>query len=446
MKKTKLYIKGMHCISCEMLLEKEFKKIPSLKSCKVSHQKGFAELECDENLPRKKIKSIIRSCGYKLVKNQSDTKQKERQEKPKFSQILAITLGLLIIFYIIAKIDFMRFLPSFGGEVTVVIALLMGIVASLSTCLAITGGIVMSFGATVQVAEGSKNHFLARAMPHIYFHIGRIGGFILLGGLLGLIGSKINYSLSFTGYLTILIAIVMLYMGLQILNIVPNITKLGFHLPKFLSRKIHDLEKSDHHLMPTIIGALTFFLPCGFTQSMQLAAVTSQNFLSGALIMGAFAIGTMPVLFSVGIGSTYAHKEKMKIFYNIIGVIIIFFSVYSFNSGLILAGSPVTIDVWNQGQESSVSEVSGDMQVVKMDIDWTFQPSEFEVKKGIPVRWEINGINVSGCSNQIVIPQMNITKDITSGINIVEFTPEKEGVIPFSCWMGMQSGRFIVTD
>ena len=81
-----------------------------------------------------------------------------------------------------------------------------------------------------------------------------------------------------------------------------------------------------------------------------------------------------------------------------------------------------------------------------MDVDWTFKPTELAIKKGIPVRWEINGINVSGCSNEIVIPKLNIRKKIGTGLNIIEFTPEKEGIIPFSCWMGMLNGRFIVTD
>ena len=304
----------------------------------------------------------------------------------------------------------------------------------------------MSFGATVHVHEGRRHHFLSRALPHIYFHIGRIGGFALLGGLLGLVGSKINYSLSFTGYLTILIAIIMFYIGLQILNIVPNITNLGFHIPKFLSSRIHNLQDSNHHLMPVIIGVLTFFLPCGFTQTMQLAAVTSQNFLTGALIMSAFALGTVPVLISVGIGSTYARKEKMQFFYKFIGVIILFFGLYSLNSGLVLAGSPITIDFWRSGGNAASSTISGNVQVVKMDVDWVFKPTEFKIKKGIPVRWEINGINVSGCSNEIVIPKLNIRKKINVGSNIIEFTPDKEGVLPFSCWMGMINGRFIITD
>ena len=86
------------------------------------------------------------------------------------------------------------------------------------------------------------------------------------------------------------------------------------------------------------------------------------------------------------------------------------------------------------------------VQVVKMDVDWSFKPNQFKIKKRIPVRWEINGVNISGCANEIIIPDLRISKQIQPGLNIVEFTPEKEGKLRFSCWMGMIGGEFIVTN
>lgn len=444
--KKKIHIKGMHCVSCEILLEKELKKLPGFKTCKVNHKNGSADVECSEAIHQENLEKAVKHCGYEITEGADEPNHSEKKNSAEdLIQIILMVISIVAILFLLKKVEIARFFPNFGSKINVAIALLMGVVASLSTCLALTGGIVMSFGAMIKTGK-SAHPFLNRAKPHLYFHAGRIGGFMILGGILGLIGSKINYSLTFTGYLTILIAVVMFYIGLQILNFVPNITKLGFHLPKKLSSKIDSLQKIDHHLAPMAIGAMTFFLPCGFTQTMQLAAVTSQNFLTGAFIMGAFALGTMPVLLSVGIGSTYAHKDKMQFFYRFVGVLILFFGLYSLNSGLILAGSPVNLSSFKNSVGSTASVISGSVQVVKMDVDWTFKPNEFTIKKGIPVRWEINGINVSGCSNEIVIPTLNIRKKINTGLNVIEFTPEKEGVLPFSCWMGMLNGRFIVTD
>jgi uncharacterized protein len=447
MQKTTIYIQGMHCASCEIILEKELKKIEGIDWCNVSHKKGTAKIKYSGEKPMQKIQETIGKCGYEIADGQKTTKPvKAKNSFDDYMSILMTFVLIGLIAWFLKKLELSRFLPDIGDNMNLFIALLLGIVASLSTCLALTGGLVMSFSSVYKPEEDKKHKFLAKANPHIYFHIGRIGGFALLGGLLGAIGSKINYSTTFTGYITIFIAMVMLYIGLQILNITPSITKLGFHLPKAFSKKIHSLEGNNHHLAPILIGALTFFLPCGFTQSMQLAAVGSQSFIQGALIMGIFAIGTMPVLLSIGIGSTYAQDREFKSFKKIIGVIIIFFAIYSLNSGLILSGSKISLNQLPSSGSGEIVETIDGKQIVKMDVDWSFVQDTFKVKKGVPVRWEINGINLSGCSNEIVIPELKIRKKLSKGINIVEFTPEKSGTLPFSCWMGMLGGKFIVTD
>ena len=446
MKKETIHIKGMHCKSCEMLLEKEMRKIKGIEIGHISHKKGEIEIEHPDSmpLPIKSIRNAVNQLGYHVVSTEEEKKVKlHKNTWEDYLGIAAIALLVIIISYILKELEVTRLLPDLSGQVNPLIAILLGVVASLSTCLILVGGIVMSFGEMYPIHPDAKHPILSRAIPHLYFHAGRIGGFVILGGILGLIGSKITYSLSFTGWITIVVAIVMLYIGLQILDIVPNITKLGFHLPKFLSKKIHNVEEMNHHLAPILIGALTFFLPCGFTQSMQLAAVASGSFVTGAIIMGAFAIGTLPALISIGLGSTYARQNRFGFINRTIGVIIVLFAVYSLNSGFVLAGG--NLNFW-QSKNIETSAVSGDMQVVKMDVDWSFKPSEFKVKKGVPVRWEITGVNVSGCSNEIVIPKLDLRKKINKGLNVLEFTPEKTGTLPFTCWMGMIGGKFIVTD
>lgn len=367
--------------------------------------------------------------------------------KNSFSDYLEIFLlagCLLFLLFLADQMNFSRFFPDISENTGIAIAFLIGIIASVSTCLTLVGGIVMSFGSVVGVEGGRADHFLKRGLPHFYFHLGRIGGYALFGGILGLIGGRLNYSPSLTGYLTAIVALVMLYIGLRILNILPQVALFGFRLPSFLSSRIEELLNSKHHLMPVIIGALTFFLPCGFTQSMQLAAIGSQNFFTGALIMAAFALGTMPVLLAIGIGSTYASREKFGFFKHLIGVVIIFFALFSLKSGLILAGFSYVPIFSVPNQKIEKSQLSADLQVIKMDVDWVYSPSEFTLKKGIPVRWEIRGINVTGCSNELVVPSLNIRKSIVKGLNIIEFTPVKSGIIPFSCSMGMIGGKFVV--
>jgi plastocyanin domain-containing protein len=75
-----------------------------------------------------------------------------------------------------------------------------------------------------------------------------------------------------------------------------------------------------------------------------------------------------------------------------------------------------------------------------------YQPSTLTVKVGVPVRWEIDGQNVGGCTRDIVVPSLHIEKTLTKGQNLIAFTPTKTGTIPFSCGMGMVRGSINVIN
>ena len=212
-----IYIKGMHCASCEIILEKELKQVKGIRNCKLSHRKGTLSIKCKGAPPLNEIKKVVRDIGYHVV-SKNDKNNKEVQNTFRdYIQLIFIFMGVAAIAFFLQQFEITRFFPEFGSNVNVFVALLLGIVASLSTCLVLVGGIVLSFGNMYQVRDDKKHTLFSRSLPHIYFHVGRIFGFALLGGILGLIGSKINYSLSFTGYLTIVVAIIMLYIGLQII-------------------------------------------------------------------------------------------------------------------------------------------------------------------------------------------------------------------------------------
>jgi len=89
----------------------------------------------------------------------------------------------------------------------------------------------------------------------------------------------------------------------------------------------------------------------------------------------------------------------------------------------------------------------GDSQVIKMDVTRSgWQPNSFVLKKGVPVRWEINAKELTGCNNQIIVDDYDLDIKLKKGLNVVEFIPDKTGTVGWSCWMGMIPGSFIVTD
>ena len=73
-----------------------------------------------------------------------------------------------------------------------------------------------------------------------------------------------------------------------------------------------------------------------------------------------------------------------------------------------------------------------------------YQPSNLTIKAGVPVKWLIDGAGAIGCTSQIVIPDLNITRSLNSGMNEVDFTALNPGPLAFSCSMGMVRGSFNV--
>ena len=86
-------------------------------------------------------------------------------------------------------------------------------------------------------------------------------------------------------------------------------------------------------------------------------------------------------------------------------------------------------------------------QEITMNVDYSgWSPKVFALKKGVPTKWIINGEELTGCNNGIIIKDYNINFEIKQGENIIEFTPDKDGLVSFTCRMGMLKGTFIVTD
>ena len=91
--------------------------------------------------------------------------------------------------------------------------------------------------------------------------------------------------------------------------------------------------------MPIAIGAATFFLPCGFTQSMQLYTLTTGSFWTGSLTMLAFALGTLPVLAIISFSSLSIRKNTSSgIFFKTAGLIVIFFGLFNLINALASTG------------------------------------------------------------------------------------------------------------
>lgn len=291
--------------------------------------------------------------------------------------------------------------PSLG------ISFLIGLTAGVSSCMALIGGLILGISAKWN-QEHSESSAFSRFAPHLYFHLGRILGFGLLGGILGLFGSVIHFSNLFLGFTTLVVGIIMVLLGLNLTNLSPRLGSFSLKLPKFLGKNI---DGEDSGKIPTMItGAATFFLPCGFTLAMQAYAVSTGNFMMGALAMALFALGTVPGLLSIGFVSAVLRGDLLKKFFTFTGVIVLLLGIFNFSNGYTLLSLGATAPaIVSPASDSANLEV----QEVRMVQDGDgYTPSKISIDAGKKIRWIITGKNQYTCSTQIIVPQLGISKSL----------------------------------
>jgi len=328
--KYEYHVIGMHCPACELLIEKKIGKLEIIKNAdavlgsKKLYLETGTDISKDELLA--KVNEIIKPHGYEISLERIRHKVNFRDLAIGFV-IAAVIVG---IFFLIQKLGIANILG--GKSMSFALVFLIGVVASLSSCMALVGGLVLSISSSY--AKGKD-----RIWPLILFHGARIIGFFLLGGAIGLIGIAFKLTPGFYFTASIVLFIVMLILGINLLDIFPFFRKLQLKMPKSLSKRITGAEKIGNKFVPLLLGILTFFLPCGFTQSMQINAMASGNFLQGGLIMLIFALGTLPVLALISFTSVkFSHSLKSGIFFKTAGFIVIFFAIFNFLSALTAAG------------------------------------------------------------------------------------------------------------
>lgn len=452
--KLEVRIEGMTCGSCEILIERKFKKIPGVKSVKVSQVQGKAVVYCDQKPSVQELQHAIAADGYKIIVDGKPAQEgiALNQTKNTFKDYCEMSAMALVIFgvYLILK----QFNLLGGGlgvteNMNFWFVLLIGLVAGSSSCIAVTGGVLLSVAAKYNqnvVAPTAWKKF----KPHLFFNAGRIISYTVLGGVLGLIGSAFTISPAITGAVSLIASIFMILMGLNILHLFPWLGKLMPKPPKFLSNKILDLEGKSGKWIPFAIGALTFFLPCGFTQSFQIYVLSKGNWMQGALTMFLFALGTLPALLSLSAVSSFAKGAFQRYFLKFSGVMVLIIGLSNVGNGLSLLGinGSALGNVFQAGEanvaqasDGTLPPIENGKQIVNMKVEgYTYSPNRFTVRQGVPVEWRIDGKAAQGCGRVLVMPSLGITEFMPSdAIKTVTFTPKDVGTYSFNCTMGMMT-------
>jgi sulfite exporter TauE/SafE/copper chaperone CopZ len=444
----------MHCASCEILIEKKLLAIKNIKSVEASVNNGTVRIIYEGKKPEvKKLNQIFEKERYRFFE--------EPVKKETGNHLLSFVVSAFLViglFFLLKNSPFAG-LINVSSNSSLPTFFFLGLIAGVSSCAALVGGLLLSLAKQWSEIYSGSNSTLEKFQPYLLFNFGRILSYAVLGGVIGAVGAKIQFSLGFTAFLITLVSFLMIFLGLQMLG-VRYLSRFQITMPKFITRKVTDETKFQGKYMPFLMGALTFFLPCGFTLTAQSLALLSGSFWQGAGIMFFFALGTAPGLLAIGLSSVkfLANPHLSERFLKVAGILVLFFALYNINAQLNLLGLPSLSDVKfnnsnkmnsqeNFTNEKDLPPIISGKQVIKMKASsYGYEPNYFKVRAGIPVRWEIEDVGTSGCTNAIISKSLFPDEiPLTPGkVSIKEFTPEKPGKYKFSCWMGMVSGMIEV--
>ncbi len=329
----KFHISGTHCASCKILIEDILSKDNLVESAKIRLKEEILEVNVKGDMQEEELaarfNSELKTHGYTVSTEKQLPLKKETGELYK---AVPLGIGVLVLFFMLQKSGILYM--GLGSAVSPATAFVVGLVASVSSCLAIVGGLVLSLSAKISGDGADKKAFAL-------FHLARILSFGILGGALGALGGAIGVSFTFSAILGVIASAVMIFLGLNLTGIV---SKSRISLPPGL---FGFFRKVEHETWtPVLVGLGTFFLPCGFTQSMQVAALSSGSFLSGSILMLSFALGTLPMLAALSFGAaSFAHSKHASLFLRSAGVVVLGLGLFSLMAGLV--GLGIISPIWN---------------------------------------------------------------------------------------------------
>ena len=325
------HVTGMHCKACILMTESELKDVPEVADAKSSLATHSVVVTGDfgeksQEQIAQELTQVLTKHGYSL----SVEKQAPNKGWRDFRIAIPIALAFAVLFVLLQKVGIVSLVDTTSLSYGTIF--IVGLIASLSTCMAVVGGLVLSMSATF-AKEGD------RVRPQLLFHGGRLVSFFILGGVIGTVGAVFTLNTVWMFALSLVIGVVMLILGINLLDVFPWAKKLQPGMPRFIASRALSAEKLNHSLTPLLVGIATFFLPCGFTQSMQIYTLSTGSFLSGALTMFVYALGTLPVLALVSFSSfSVQGSTKAGVFFKTAGLIVILFALFNLIDSLVVIG------------------------------------------------------------------------------------------------------------
>ncbi len=451
---TTVPVAGMTCRTCEVRIQRFVGRLPNVQGVKASAVHGRVEIESSAPVPAPAIAKAIRAAGYEIGRTPwlaSD---------PNVWMTAVAGVALVFALAVIAQATGLADLASGAGEVSqggLVVALLLGLAAGVSTCMALVGGLVLALSASFQArraaAGATDNRLVAQMRPALVFIAGRIAGYAVLGAALGAVGASVTLPPQVTAVMMIAVAVVMTILGTRLTGLSPRIATWSPTLPMGLGRQLGLGDGAGGAYSDTRaagLGAASFFLPCGFTQALQIFALSTGSPLFAGAIMATFAIGTAPGLLALAGLPVVVPSTMRPTLLRLVGVVVLGFAFVNAGAGIQLSGltfpslgvEPVVAAPLPAGGISP----DGTQALTTFQDSGGYRPANVSIYAGVPTRWTIESSTTATCAASLVVPSLGIRVRLNQGSNTFDLPALPPGVLAYSCSMGMYGGRITIVE
>ncbi|OHV73010.1 sulfite exporter TauE/SafE family protein [Pseudofrankia sp. BMG5.36] len=312
-------------------------------------------------------------------------------------------------------------------------------------------------GARTRPGSGSARVLEAGWRARLGDDLAPVGGFlagkfvshVLLGALLGAVGSAVELSLDARILMQLGAGLLIIVFGLSQLG-VPGFRGIVVEPPASWLRIVRRRARSQAALAPTLLGLATVLIPCGVTLSVEALALASGSALAGAATMGVFVLGTGPLFAVLGYAARKAATAWRSRLAVVTGLVVLAMGLYTLNGGLQLAGSPLAADRLAEAagiispepvDTSAASTVDGQQTVeITADAD-SYSPGNVQAQAGVPTTLVVHSDNVQGCIRSFVIPDRDIEEILpVEGDTAIDLGVLEPGQLRYTCAMGMYTG------
>jgi sulfite exporter TauE/SafE/copper chaperone CopZ len=451
---TSVPVAGMTCRSCEVRIQRHVGRLPNVTDVRASAPHGRVEIESTAPVPADAIARAINAAGYEVGR----TPWLERD--PAVWATAAGGVVLVAALAVLAQLTGLTELASGAGNLGnggLLVALLLGLAAGVSTCMALVGGLVLALSASFQArrtALGAANGGIGAQMrPALVFMAGRIVGYGVLGAALGALGASVALPPQLTAVLMIAVAVVMTILGTRLTGLSPRIATWSPTLPMGIGRQLglgDGAAGTYSDARAAGLGAVSFFLPCGFTQAVQIYALSTGSPLFAGAIMAVFAIGTAPGLLALAGLPVVVPSTMRPTLLRLVGVVVLAFALINTGAGLRLSG--ISLPSFSVGTAVAAAPPASGVAADGTQALTTFQgadgysPENVSIYAGIPTRWTIESTSTATCAVLLVVPDLGIQVRLHEGLNTIDLPALQPGRLAYSCSMGMYGGNITVVE